>query len=433
MADNRSRRRRRLQLEAAAEDDDDESTTSVAAQQQEEELPGIDEAATPEEVASPRAPALPPSSDVSQRRRRRQQQVVLPPAEEEPATAACDSPNPTREASSPREAAQPPVAIEPSAAVGGPQHSTRRAARRGRVPAAYVGPLPEEERLLLETPVRIDRADIYPSSTEPHFLIEPPAPALGEVQASYIEVPGEGRFRCTSVRADGGVGVDGSGGGGPSGMSASGVDLASVAPSGGTQVTMLIVGMAIQLSQGALAGTCLMQLGLSPWPRDEDALVRPISYAPLGVPLQRASHILAIFGFLGAADLHVSYPRFPTGCVLAMYALIVLTLLLELPTIVALRLRRDEVEPSLEALLEISLLEGGGAFKPESLAAMAFDVPTNGTGSVGLFSTVLTAEQLSFWQSLLWVRAVLASVCWVITCLAQSTPAFGVPPLVVEQ
>ena len=33
----------------------------------------------------------------------------------------------------------------------------------------------------------------------------------------------------------------------------------------------------------------------------------------------------------------------------------------------------------------------------------------------------------------MWVRAVLALLGWLLACLLQSAPAFGVPPVLVEE
>ena len=396
MADSTAgRRRRRLNLEAG---ESAESTTD-AQQQQSPPLTAAEEST----AASQEAPAA--AAEAGQRRRRRQQQQPEPETAEETAggtsvaVATAAVPQPVAPAAPPEAERAPDVEPSSRSSAGGTQRSARRAARRTGMPSAFGG-LPDDERRLLEMPVRIDKADIYPSSNEPHFLIEPPAPALGEVQASYIEVPGgDGRF----VRGWGGVGVGGGEGGGAGGASGSGVttDLVEVDParevSGGTQLMMLLIGVAMHSAQGALAGACLMQLGLGPWPNDDGTLVRPMAYASLAVPMTRAIHVVAVFAFVGVADLHVSNPRVLTGLVLWMYTLIVITLVLEIPTVVAVVLRRAEVEGPLQAMLDAAIFNSSNAtwirfpFEPEPL--LPTQASGNGTDAFQPFSTGLTVSQ----------------------------------------
>jgi len=192
-------------------------------------------------------------------------------------------------------------------------------------------------------------------------------------------------------------------------------------------------------AQGALAGACLMQLGLGPWPNDDGTLVRPMAYASLAVPMTRAIHVLAVFAFVGVADLHVSNPRVLTGLVLWMYTLIVTTLVLEIPTVVAIVLRRAEVEEPLQAMLDaaLNIFNSSNAtvynpppFEPEPL--LPTQEPGNGTDAIQLFSTGLTSQQLSFWTALIWVRALVSLLSWMIMTVVQSVPAFGVPPVPIE-
>ena len=84
--------------------------------------------------------------------------------------------------------------------------------------------------------------------------------------------------------------------------------------------------------------------------------------------------------------------------------------------------------PSSLSISSDGSLVTNGLFDPHLLAVLRPDIGE----SVGLFSTMLSLPQLSFWQSLLWLRAALAALCWVIATLLQSAPAFGLPPLATE-
>jgi hypothetical protein len=324
------------------------------------------------------------------------------------------------------------------------------------------GPLPEEERRLLEMPIKLDKGDLFRGGA-PQFLHEPPAPALGNVTLSYVEIAGAmdaGRFRCISRDFKGSADPGGSGhgpmAGGPQarGFEAGRREPLRFGPSGGTQVVMLCIGIALNVAQGALAGLTLMMLAVHPWP-DEAAptLLRPMTFAPLVVPMQRVQHVLASFSFLGAADLHAASPSYGSGLVLLIYVGVIITLVLELPTDVGLTIGRERRQAVLVEALDFSLglnttmrvapdgslLFGQSAevleaqpfkdsFMPERLASMQFEPHTR-----DFFETALSEKQLSFWTSLLWTRAVLATISWVLFTLMQAGWAFTVPPVSIDR
>ena len=68
------------------------------------------------------------------------------------------------------------------------------------------------------------------------------------------------------------------------------------------------------------------------------------------------------------------------------------------------------------------------AFVPERLASMQFEPHTR-----DFFETALSEKQLSFWTSLLWTRAVLATISWVLSTLMQAGWAFTVPPVSLDR
>ena len=231
------------------------------------------------------------------------------------------------------------------------------------------GPLPEEERRLLEMPIKLEKGDLFRGGA-PQFLREPPAPALGNVTLSYVEIAGAmdaARFRCISRDFEGCADPGGSGpgpmAGGPQarGFEAGRRESLRFGPSGGTQVVMLCIGIALNVAQGALAGLTLMMLAVHPWP-DEAAptLLRPMTFAPLVVPMHRVQHVLASFSFLGAADLHAASPSYGSGLVLLIYVGVIITLVLELPTDVGLAIGRERRQAVLVEALEWPLMASDG-------------------------------------------------------------------------
>ena len=68
------------------------------------------------------------------------------------------------------------------------------------------------------------------------------------------------------------------------------------------------------------------------------------------------------------------------------------------------------------------------SFMPERLASMQFEPHTR-----DFFETALSEKQLSFWTSLLWTRAVLATISWVLFTLMQAGWAFTVPPVSIDR
>ena len=191
----------------------------------------------------------------------------------------------------------PSLPQSPSAEVVVPSAApslTRPIAGRHRdrvfLPNPKIDLLPVDERLLLETPIHLDRTDIYPSRAEPHFLIEPPAPSIGDVTSSYVEFPGVGSQFKRKV-SNAGAGGRPAANGAPARLAESvqreAAIVAYYAPTGATQAVMLLVGLFIHLSQGALAGVCLLQLAIAPWPDKADDLYIPAAYAAMAVPLQQ--------------------------------------------------------------------------------------------------------------------------------------------------
>lgn len=333
----------------------------------------------------------------------------------------------------------------PPSSASGRTRSTRSARERSdrggplAPPAAAVS-LAEEERRLLAKPLRIRRADLYPASAEPHFLMEPPAPVIGEVDASYVEMPIEKSFRRIR-QTDGGAGGGGAGGLRTSASNASlGAEGGSdedrdaafrSAPSGATQAIALLVGLAIHLAQGALAGASLMQLACSPWPDASNSLARPLAYAPLALPMQRTLHLLAGASFLAAVDLHAAAPRVTSGVLLVLYGLIVVTCVLQLPTDVALDVGRTRRLSALSNALDAHLAANASTpagqplpdYRPDLLPETALE------DGGGFFSPRLSSSQFGLFQALICVRALLATLAWLLACQLQSAPAFGLPPL----
>jgi len=304
--------------------------------------------------------------------------------------------------------------------------------------------------MLLEAPLMLDKRDIYPSRAEPHFLIEPPAPELGSVTSSYVEVAGAG-FMCSSALGskDDGVGATTTAASAVAASQRSGSHLRlAFGPTGGTQGLMLCIGVTIHLSQGALAGATLLQLAIAPWPDASGSLVRPMAFAPMAMQTQRMLHVLASFAFLGAADLHAVVVSYTSGLLLIMYAIVIVTLLLELPTDVALHHGRDQREAILSNALNyakgVNESSAGNSMPAEVLAAQRFEdayTPQNlasmqyephDSAPRDFFSTALSKQQLDFWTGLLWVRAALATFSWITSTLLQSGWVFAVPPVALD-
>merc|ERR1719247_1339569 len=107
----------------------------------------------------------------------------------------------------------------------------------------------------------------------------PPAPMIGEVDASYVELPIENRFRRVSRQP--GAPISAVGAGAPADARAE----FTMAPTAATEAVALIIGLGIHLAQGALAGVSLMQAAAAPWPDDSRtpsgarSLVCPLAYA----------------------------------------------------------------------------------------------------------------------------------------------------------
>jgi len=62
-------------------------------------------------------------------------------------------------------------------------------------------------------------------------------------------------------------------------------------------------------------------------------------------------------------------------------------------------------------------------FRPLSLNASVLDE------GGGLFSTALSPFQFGWLQTLISLRAIIATSAWLLSCLVQSAPAFSVPPI----
>ena len=435
-ADAGSRRRRRLESAKVPED---------------AELPPSEPLQPPEEVAEPAEP-------VGRRRRRQLQQPPdsareVPAAADEADAAAGEAAEAADEANASPLAADSAAAPIPTTtstrvppvAPSTPASQERSGGRRNRLqrsaaavaPAAMGDMLAEEERKLLSAPVRIDQDDLYPADMEPHFLVHPPAPELGEAGERYVELPPTARsgraFR--RVRAAETVGPDGnastSGAAAGTVATADSVDAETAhlaAPSGAVQAGALIVGLLVHVAQGALAGVSLMQAAATPWPGDDGSLIRPMAYAKAALPLNRTLFLLAAASFLASCDLHAAAPRAGTAILILFHAIVVLTCVLQLPTDVALHVGRAARDSALTTALETSLFNTTleVPYRPDLLPEMAME-----EGS-GFFSTALSAEQFGFWQALISLRAFFASCAWLLACLLQSHMAFGVPPVASE-
>jgi len=327
-----------------------------------------------------------------------------------PLRLGAPAPTPPREASNAR----------------GESRRERRERRGGKLSAPPAGlmMLADEERLLLQTPLRLNKADIYPSSAEPHFPIEAPAPIIGEIDASYIENPVEKTFRRVRPgaelveRAELPLAT----------VDADGFDIER-APSGAAQGVALLLGLGLHLAQGALAGASLLQYTMAPWPDASATLIRPLAYAPLALPLQRTMSLLAGASFLGAVDLHAAAPRASSFVLMVFYALVVVTCVLQLPTDVGMDVGRKQRESVLMSTLAASSPNASAIvpYRPDLLPETQLE-----TGG-GFFSTALSASQFGFFQALVGVRAILSILAWLLACLLQSFPAFGVPPVTVEE
>ena len=304
-----------------------------------------------------------------------------------------------------------------------------------RAPPANTRFLADEERLLLATPLNLNRNDIYPSTAEPHFLIEPPAPEIGEVDASYVELPLTASFRREKdLRGRDGQQAKPAPLPRADEMGADARSRFAAAPSAATEAIALLAGLCLHLAQGALAGCSLLQLAASPWPDDTNTLTRPLAYAPMALPMQRTLYLLAGGSFLAAVDLHACAPRMTSGVMMLLYALVVITCVFELPTSVALHVGRQDRLPELQAAWDLTMstvnLTGSDVnmiqfvpFRPLSLNASVLDE------GGGLFSTALSPFQFGWLQTLISLRAIIATSAWLLSCLVQSAPAFSVPPI----
>ena len=356
------------------------------------------------------SPAAAPASNNQRRRRGKPQPQVE--AEAEPVERAPDVKMPSPQT---------------QMAESNPVYDYDERERGLRAPPPMGSGLAEEERLLLATPLQLSRGDLYPTSVEPHFPMMPPAPMIGEVDASYVELPIENRFRRVSRQP--GAPISAVGAGAPADARAE----FTMAPTAATEAVALIIGLGIHLAQGALAGVSLMQAAAAPWPDDSRtpsgarSLVRPLAYADLALPLQRTLALLAGASFLASCDLHAAAPRYSTGAMLVLYAIVVITCVLELPTDVALHVGRGQRETALSAALTASFVNETDVtpafYRPYNLPEAALE-----TGG-GFFSTALSIQQFSFFQGLIIVRAILTTIAWLLSSLVQSQPAFGVPPV----
>ena len=371
-----------------------------------------------------------------------------PPPAEEPAAAEPEATEPQQE--EPEDDEEEPATQssrlppkQPPQTPPGTRRPRGAQAFRSAAPPAGLGQdelnsLAEEERELLAAPLRIDRTDLYPTTSEPHFLVEPPAPGLGEVHDRYVELPptvdGDSGRTFRRMRRGEAAGALVSGAkvgdglrGVPGDERFPEAESYLASPSGGVQAMALLIGIVIHLAQGGLAGLSLLQWASTPWPTTEaPTLVRPMAYAPAALPLHRTSLLLAYCAFLGACDSHAAAPRLGTALLLVLYAVVVLTCILQLPTDVALSVGRETREPVLSAALLNTLTSNGSVsevFRPDLLAEMQLEE------GMGAFSTKLSAQQLGFWQANLVTRAVLSTLGWAFACLLQARSAFGVPPI----
>ena len=188
---------------------------------------------------------------------------------------------------------------------------------------------------------------------------------------------------------------------------------------------------------------------MSPWPeRDEGQpfegqgqLVKPMMYASVALPLHRLLQILALCAFLASCDLHAADPKPATVFMMLLHALVVITLVLELPTSVALHLHRKEQVPTVQWMLD-GVLAGNSSginpltgllesiqYEPRFLPPFQYPTPVDGVDSTGLFSTSLNQGQMGIWQALIVMRMIFAGVAWLVSCIVQSRPAFEVPPI----
>lgn len=410
--------------------------------------------AQPEAPPSNEAQEAPAAAAAGGRRRRRQQQPPateqLPPPEEDDPSASAEpsqqsrepdvrlpsprQPAPARdeayaeeneaEEERPRDRRQQRERSQADGARGDARRERReRSDGRMRAPPAGAFGLADEERLLLSAPLRLNKADLYPSSAEPLFPMEAPAPVIGEIDASYIENPVEKTFRRvrpgTEPQPDLPLPEAAAQGEFP--------DFAS-SPSGATQGVALLLGLTLHLAQGALAGAALLQFTMAPWPDATNTLIRPLAYAPLALPMQRLMALLAGASFLAAADLHAAAPRATSGVLLVLYALIVVTCVVQLPTNVALHVGRKQRERVLTAALAASVgNESQVPYRPDELPEAQLE------SGGGFFSTALSSTQFGLFEAIVGLRALLATFAWLLASLLQSFPAFGVPPLTNEE
>ncbi len=396
------RRRQRNAAATAAEDGADDDATS--------------EPAASEAAASDAYSDATSAASATSRRRRRQAPALPPlitenePGEDEPAVLQ-----------SPGSAI--PVAAAPAPALGTPGSPETPSQLRRKQPPQTLFMVPanahlaEHERQLLAEPVRLEKGDRF-RGREIHIPVEEPAPIIGHSDATYAEV--------ASTRAF--VRISNTPGAAPrrgptdeAGIHEAFEHAMATSPSGATQGGMLFIGMVLHISQGGLAGACVMQLATMAWPNDA-SLCPYLAYGRIAVPCQRSLQVLAAFGFLGACDLHAARQRWQTRAMLLLYALVIFTLVASLPTDLAMSIGRT----SRYGMLGASLTAAGTnpvLWTPNLLNETKLE-----TGS-GAFSTKLSSSQLSLWQSLMLLRTISALLGWAIACSLDSAAAFAVPPL----
>lgn len=196
---------------------------------------------------------------------------------------------------------------------------------------------------------------------------------------------------------------------------------------------MLCLSLVLHISQGALAGISLMQTLTIPWvPQDPEcslpqacdpSLAHHLAYGLVSVTTQRALSVFAGLSFLAACDRHVANPRPLTRLVLLLYACAVLTVVLCIPTDLALHLGRASRLPALAEHLAAAGSEPA-AYTPHLINATQI-VDEGG----GPFSPKLSLQQLGWWQVLVAARLGFSLLGWVLCSLVESSEPFQLPPL----
>jgi len=135
--------------------------------------------------------------------------------------------------------------------------------------------------------------------------------------------------------------------------------------------------------------------------------------------------------FLSAVDLHAAEPRATSAVMIVLYAVVVLTTVLQLPTDISLSVgldgRRAALETAMRDANAANLSATSGSPMPVVINATTLEE------GGGPFSTALSAQQFGFVNALIAVRALFALFAWSLSCLLQSAPAFDVPPVLVEE